>query len=88
MHFKQVLQSIFGGGRGGGNVYISANMGLKTTSVALHSLDHGTATHNPSYVSSDIALSISLFQWLQVANRFLKDCNLLEDNLWYKMEEA
>lgn len=39
-------------------------MSLNTGSVVLHSLDQGTAMHNLSYVSSDIALSISLFQWL------------------------
>lgn len=37
-------------------------MGLNTASVALHLLDQGTAMHNLSYVSSDIALNISLFQ--------------------------
>lgn len=42
-------------------------MGLNTDSVALHSLHQGTTMHNHlSYVASDIALSISLFQWLIV----------------------
>lgn len=39
-------------------------MGLNTPSMALHSLDQGTAMHNLSYIPSDIGLHISLFQWL------------------------